>query len=223
MNGHHYEVMLQPVKGNLAAQDDVRSNVVAFRPMAHRPRPWPTWPPRAATTAVTVSWTAPADHGPPGALVARGAPARRHRTTVTGAGVRLGPLVAGARYVVAVAALHDATLGPELQATARARGPRPAAPSTLTARRRSDGSVRLRWSMVEDATRYEVSRRVSGSWRRLGWASAGRFDTARWRAASCGCACAPGTSSCAGAPLGSRCRADRSQGRSCLRTLPVAV
>ncbi|MEZ5192927.1 MAG: hypothetical protein R2734_10710 [Nocardioides sp.] len=173
------EVMLQPVKGNLAAQDDViRSNVVAFRPMAHRPRPGRPGRQGPRPRAVTVSWTAPAT------------PRASWRTLPAGTGppspgpaCDWAPTVAGARYVVA-AALHDATLGPGAPGRPRGRGPRPAAPSTLTARR-SDGSVRLRWSMVEDATRYEVSRRVSGSGAGSGGrALAGSTPVPRWRAAS---------------------------------------
>jgi lysophospholipase L1-like esterase len=112
VNEHLYRFRLQPVKGDEAAADDVRSNIVEVMPQrlpAAVPKPrleaWPralrvSWRADARATSYRVSWW------PVGSRVAARA------RTVTGTSTRIGSLSSRKRYAVSVVARNGTGFGP---------------------------------------------------------------------------------------------------------------
>ncbi|MGD9961199.1 GDSL-type esterase/lipase family protein [Nocardioides sp.] len=121
-NGHDYAFRLQPVKGYHAAAADIRSNVVRTSPRAPRPGPVRGLVVRPARTSLTLTWRAPR-------LATRnqvrwwprGHPAQARRRLVRGPALRIGSLIEGRRYVIAVAGLNDTTPGPVRRVVATPR------------------------------------------------------------------------------------------------------
>ena len=112
VNGHRYQFRLQPVKGDEAAANDVRSNIVEVLPQrlpsaVPKPRlePLPkalrvSWRAAARATSYRVAWW------PVGSRSAA-----RSRT-VTGTSTRIGALSAHKRYAVSVVARNGTGFGP---------------------------------------------------------------------------------------------------------------
>ena len=112
VNGHRYQFRLQPVKGDEAAADDIRSNIVEVLPQrlpaaVPKPRLEPrprallvSWRAAARATSYRVAWW------PVGSRSAA-----RSRT-VTGTSTRIGSLSARKRYAVSVVARNGTGFGP---------------------------------------------------------------------------------------------------------------
>jgi lysophospholipase L1-like esterase len=112
VNGHRYQFRLQPVKGDEAAADDVRSNIVEVLPqrlpaaiptprLEPRPRALRvSWQAAARATSYRVAWWPVGNRS-----------AARTRT-VTGISTRIGALSARKRYAVSVVARNGTGFGP---------------------------------------------------------------------------------------------------------------
>jgi hypothetical protein len=171
---HVYDVRLQSAKGTAIAED-LFSNTVRLTPKPpavtgvvvtnrnHRVRI--RWSP-AAVSSYQVQWWP------------RGRQDLKKGRTVAGTGTVLRKLDAGRRYVVTIAAVSGAFLGPRARVTAVPRGPSVRAPARLRATPTGRRTCRLTWRRSARATRYEVwLKGQSGNWRTVGWSQDTRFTS----------------------------------------------
>ena len=171
VNGHTYEVALQPVK-EWAVAEDVRSNTVVVVPT-----PFTPGPPRRVTGvalrhAVEVDWRRV--RGATSYVVSVrevGAGEGWRATEVTRSRATVRRLTAGVAHAVRVHAVTDGRAGePGERLRLVPTGPRPRAPEITRVRAPRPDTVRLRWTEVRRATHYVVHvRNVSAGtrWRVL--------------------------------------------------------
>lgn len=167
-DGHAYEFRLRPAKGT-AISDVVTSNVVRVSPgvpaevtgVVATPGPHRltvTWRPAALATTYALTWRQ------------AGSAATVHRVTVVGRSTRLDGLVAGQRYVVAVAGARGTIQGPVSgSVTATPTGPRPAAPRLRRLTAGPGARLTVRWAASRSATAYVVGVRDVTAGRAWRW------------------------------------------------------
>lgn len=177
-NWHTYGFLLQPVKGNAAAADDVRSALVEATPMPRAPGPVTTLTATVTGTSARLSWTA-ADSATGYRVAWRNATAATDWTDVPGltttTSTTIANLVPGRTYEVHVQPTNDGVLGAwSPTASVSVKPVKPPAPTGLTAVGAGSGAVRLSWNPLRVATEFRVFTRDvtrNTAWRRVAYPS----------------------------------------------------
>jgi hypothetical protein len=161
-NGHTYEVTLQPVKGFVPAEADVRSVAVRVTPSQAVPAAPGGVVGQTASHGARLSWRAD-PLATSYTVWWRNLSARTgwQTLTTTSTTAWLSGLEAGARHELRVAGVNSSGASGELSPSVLVTptGPRPTAPRSLRARTSRGGLATLRWTRSTSATHYVVLRR----------------------------------------------------------------